>query len=478
MWEKFLEGITFLDQKILFGPWTLVYFTCGFIFFTVISRFFQIRHIGLIFSQTIGKIFRQPKADGGGMTPFQAASTALAGTVGMGNMAGIATALVAGGPGAIFWMWVLAFFGMVTKTVEISLSVHYRDVDNDGQFRGGPMFYIKKGLGWNKLSKLFSFGILVNSVLCAALLQPYTVGSAFKETYFAESNTYSPYIITVIMAVITGLVIIGGVKRVGRFCGRIVPLMAGVYIVSGLIVFFCKIDQVPQVLKMIVYYAFNPAPQELVGGVAGISALLAIQNGMKRGILSNEAGMGTAPIVHATANTRHPFEQGLWGAFEVFFDTTVVCSITAFAILSTGVLDSGKDQIKLVIEAFAQVYPANIAGNIIFFCILTFCLSTQIGFFIYYKTAVEDLFGTKYFGFFKVFYLLPGIVFAGVTSDTELWAFASIAVFVCAVPNLIAISALSGVFLKLKEDYMSKAFNYSTEKIDVTRDYIRKAKNK
>jgi alanine or glycine:cation symporter, AGCS family len=456
-------------DSVLWGPWTMAFIAATAFLFTLRSRFFQFRRIGYILTRTAGSVFKKGEgARQGRLTPFQAASTALASTVGMGNMAGVATALSLGGPGAVFWMWLLAFLGMMTKTAEITLAVHYREVSSDGSVRGGPMYYIRKGLGWNFLANAFSIGILINALFAATLLQSHTVGRAFLGSYGV-----SPYVTTGAMAAVTAAVIIGGIRRIGRFCEKLVPLMSFVYIISGLAVFFLNSRRIPAVFAMIFSSAFSPVPA--AAGAAGHAVGAALKYGMARGMLSNEAGLGTAPMAHATAETPHPFRQGMWGAFEVFVDTIVICTISAFAILSTGVLDGGKTGIELVIAAFGASLPPNIASAIISFSILTFCLTTQIGFFIYFETAASDAFGASSLRWLKWVYLLPGVVFAGFADVDRLWVFANIAVGVCALPNLIAILALSGVFFILMKDDLEGRNVYATESTDRSRNYIRKA---
>jgi AGCS family alanine or glycine:cation symporter len=386
----------------------------------------------------------------------------------MGNIAGVATALTIGGPGAIFWMWLLALFGMLTKTTEITLAVHYRDVDEQGNVHGGPMYYIKKGLGWNFLAKLFCIGILINSVLASSILQTHTVGRAFLSSY-----NINPYIVIGAMIAIASFVIIGGIKRIGQFCERLVPLMALLYIVGGIIIFFSNYTKIPEVFSLIFKHAF--AFVSASGGIAGFAVKTAIKEGMAKGTLSSEAGSGTAPMVHATADTPHPFQQGIWGAFEVFIDTIVICTITAFTVLSTGVLSSGESGIELVILAFSSVFSSGIAGTFISFSILTFCLSTQIGFFIYFETAFVNVFNKKYVKYFRWLYLLPPILFAGVANVERLWLFANISVGVCALPNLVALLALNGVFFKLMKDYMSGTNKYTTAMTDSTKQYVKEA---
>ncbi len=471
MLDNFLEFFVRVD-RILWGPWTILFIAGVSIYLTVRSRFFQFRKIRLIIRETFGKVFEKIELQKGGrMTPFQAVSTALASTVGMGNIAGVATALSVGGPGAIFWMWIFALLSMMSKTAEITLAVHYREVDNQGNLHGGPMFTIRKGLGWNTLAAAFSLGIFINSLLTASLIQAHTVGRAFLATF-----RLSPYITTAGMAVVTGFVVIGGIRRIGRLSARLVPFMSVLYVLIGLVILVVKADEIPGVLQAILKFAFAPAPA--VGGFMGASVAAAVKDGMNRGMLSNEAGLGTAPMAHATAETPHPFQQGLWGAFEVFIDTIVICSITALAIMTTGSLASGRSGIELVIEAFSGVFPAAAAALLISVCILTFCLTTQIGFFIYYETAVVDVFGRRTMLYLKWLYLLPGVVFAGFSNVDRLWVLASISVGVCAVPNLIAVLALSGVFFRLMRDYLEGRNEYATCVVDRTGEYARNARRK
>lgn len=465
-----VESILTLAERIdaiLWGPWTMIFIACVSVYLTARSGLFQIRGFFYILRHTLGRLSFGKRSDAkpGQMTPFQATTTALASTVGTGNIAGVATALSVGGPGAIFWMWLLAILGMMSKTAEITLAVHYRDVEPDGRTHGGPMYYIQKGLGWGALAKLFSVGIFVNSMV-AATLQSHTVGRAFLSTY-----AINPYVVTGLMAFVTAIVVIGGVRRIGQFSEALVPLMSAVFILSGLAVFLFNFERIPEVFALIFRHALAPAPA--LGGFAGAAVSQAIQVGMSRGMLSNEAGLGTAPIAHATANTEHPFQQGMWGAFEVAIDTLVICTISAFAVLSTGVLSSGESGIDLVINAFSTVFPPAIAGAILSFAILTFCLTTQIAFFIYFETAVTNLFGARSVRYLRWVYLIPGVLFAGVANVDRLWVFANLAVGSCALPNLIAVVALSGPFFILMRDYIAGNNRYATAVVDITREYVK-----
>jgi AGCS family alanine or glycine:cation symporter len=453
----------------MWGWWTMLFIAFVSVYLTVRARFFQVANFGFIMRNTFGRILDRGGDDNRErMTPFQATSTSLAGTVGMGNMAGVATALSIGGPGAIFWMWVLAFFGMITKAAEVTIAVHYRDVDEHGHIQGGPMYYIRKALGWNSLALLFAIGVAINCFFSSSLLQAHTVGRAFHASYGVN-----PYFVTGAMAIITAIVAIGGVRRIGRFCQALVPFMTITYLLGGILILIGNAAHIPGAFADIFRYALAPAPA--VGGFAGAAVMSAIQMGMARGMLSNEAGLGTAPMVHANAATPHPFRQGLWGAAEVFVDTTVVCSITAIVILSSGVLANGVTGIEMLLAAFTSYYSPDIAKAFISVSILTFCLSTQIGFFIYFETALVSLFGKNVFRYVRWIYFMPGVIFAGITNVDQLWALANISVATSALPNLVALLFLSGVFIRLMKDYLSGNNHYATAIIDKNRQYIRVA---
>jgi len=451
MYDDFLALISYISDLLWALP-TMIFIGFVSVYLTIKSRFYQVSHFGYILRSTFGQLFdRSGDEDKDRMTPFQATTTSLAGTVGMGNMAGVATALSIGGPGAIFW-----------------IAVHYRDIDEHGHINGGPMYYIQRALGWKFLAILFSIGITINAFFSSSLLQAHTVGRAFDATY-----GINPYITTSVMAIITASVAVGGVRRIGRVCEKLVPMMTFLYMAAGLVIVIANLGQLPDVFAQVFKYAFAPAPA--LGGFAGAAVMSAIQMGMARGMLSNEAGLGTAPMVHVNAETEHPFKQGLWGAAEVFIDTTIVCTITAVIILSSGVLAGGSTGIEMLLAAFSTFYSPDLAGAFISISILTFCLSTQIGFFIYFKTAMVSLFGENMFRFVKWIYFMPGVVFAGITNVDQLWALANISVAVSALPNLVALLLLSGVFITLMRDYLNGDYKYATAIIDKNKNYVKVA---
>lgn len=448
--QNFFDGLNWLANQLWGLPMMILLLGTG-LYFTVRTGFFQIAHLGYILKNTFGRIFEKEQDNVAGvMTPFQAVSTALAGTVGTGNIAGVAAAIAVGGPGAVFWMWVIALVGLMTKMVEVTLAVHYREVNEDGSTYGGPMYYIEKGLGvnWKWLAKLFSFTVVIAGLTTAALLQPHTVAEALKTSF-----NIPPIVTAIVLAILTALVIIGGFKRIGVFCERLVPFMTAIYIIGSLVIVILNIDKVPAALALIFKYALSPAPAK--GGFVGAVVAMTIQKGMSRGMFSNEAGMGSAPMVHATAKTNHPIQQGLWGSFEVFVDTIVICSLTALVILVTGVWTSGQTGIELTISAFNNSIFGSLGGYVVTIAATLFAYSTMVGWVVNYETGCGYLLGQNSVKYMRWVYLLPGIIFAG-QKVNAIWLFADVASGLMGIPNLIALVMLNGVFIKLFKDFMAK----------------------
>ena len=308
--------------NFLWGPPALALLGLVGVYFAIRTGFFQFRRFGHIMRNTAGEIFtRTNQTSGDGtLTPLQAVSTALAGCVGTGNIAGVATAIFIGGPGAVFWMWVIALLGMLTKCVEVTLAQFYRIRGEDGIYYGGPMFYIERGMGrgWKPLALLFAFCIIIGGLGTAAFVQPYAISSALDNAFGIDRR------ITIIVAeAVCALVLIGGVKGIGRFCERLTPIMCLLYIIGALGVLAVNFQNIPSAIKAIFTYAFTP--YGAVGGMAGSTLSLTLRQGAARGTFSNEAGCGTSAITHATAMTPHPMKEGLYGCFEVFIDTIIVC---------------------------------------------------------------------------------------------------------------------------------------------------------
>lgn len=428
------------------------------ILLTVRTRFIQVRKFSSAMKNTIGKIFDRKTAREGTMSPFQAVCTALAGTVGTGNIAGVAGALALGGPGAVFWMWVSAFLGMCTKFAEVTLAVHFRDTNDSGEHVGGPMYYIRNGLGkrWTWLAFLYAaFGVLtvfgtgnatqVNTIVAS-------IDSALMNfNVFGESTNYATVnlVFGILIAVMVAMVLLGGVKRIGQVTEKLVPFMAVLYIILGLGVVFINIKTVPAVFGSIFQGAFNP--KAVTGGAVG-AMFMSLKKGVSRGIFSNEAGLGTGSIAHACADTQDASGQGMFGIFEVFMDTIVICTLTALVILcsGTGVVYGQAAGAELTISGFTKTY----GGWISIFTAVSLCcfaFSTIIGWGLYGSRCIEFLFGNKSVRPFLVIYSFVSIV--GATMNLGLlWEIADTFNGLMAIPNLIALLLLSGVVGKIVKE--------------------------
>ena len=431
------------------------------LYLSIGTRFIQIRKFPLAIKTTIGRIFSKKDSSDGTMTPFQAVCTALAATVGTGNIAGVAGAIAIGGPGAVFWMWVSAFLGMCTKFSEVTLAVHFRERNAHGDYVGGPMYYIKNGLSknWNWLAVLFSvFGVLTVFGTGNAT-QVNTITTAIN-TALLNYNLISPdsvktvnLVLGVAIAIIVGLVLLGGVKRIGKVTEKLVPFMALLYIVLSLGVVLLNIEHVPSVFASIINGAFNPSA--VTGGIVG-SFFLSMKKGVSRGIFSNEAGLGTGSIAHACADTKKPVKQGLFGIFEVFTDTIVICTLTALVILVSGVsVPYGADAgAELTISGFTATY-GNWVSIFTAVAMCCFAFSTIIGWGLYGARCIEFLFSVKVIRPFMIAYSLVAIL--GATMDLGLlWSIAETFNGLMSIPNLIALFLLSGTVKKLVKEYFHK----------------------
>lgn len=431
------------------------------LYLSIGTRFIQIRKFPLAIKTTIGRIFSKKDSSDGTMTPFQAVCTALAATVGTGNIAGVAGAIAIGGPGAVFWMWVSAFLGMCTKFSEVTLAVHFRERNAHGDYVGGPMYYIKNGLSknWHWLAVLFSvFGVLTVFGTGNAT-QVNTITTAIN-TALLNYNLISPdsvktvnLILGVVIAIIVGLVLLGGVKRIGKVTEKLVPFMALLYIVLSLGVVLLNIEHVPSVFASIINGAFNPSA--VTGGIVG-SFFLSMKKGVSRGIFSNEAGLGTGSIAHACADTKKPVKQGLFGIFEVFTDTIVICTLTALVILVSGVsVPYGADAgAELTISGFTATY-GNWVSIFTAVAMCCFAFSTIIGWGLYGARCIEFLFSVKVIRPFMIVYSLVAIL--GATMDLGLlWSIAETFNGLMSIPNLIALFLLSGTVKKLVKEYFHK----------------------
>ena len=454
-----LDTITSINGVInsfVWGPIMLALLVGTGVFLTVRTGWIQVRRFGYIMKNTVGSLFRKSEKDhGNNLSPFQAVTTALAGTVGTGNIAGVTGAIFVGGPGAAFWMWVSAFFGMCTKYSEIALAMKYRATDEMGVHRGGPMYYIEKGLGkrWKFLAVIFaalgglaSFGI-------GNIAQSSEIAGAMSGMFHVD-----PLITGVVLAAVVAVVVLGGVKRIGQVTSYLVPFMAIFYILAGLAVILMRIGQVPAAFATIFSSAFSL--EAVGGGVFGYAIMTAMKQGFARGVFSNEAGLGSAPIAHAASSTEEPAEQAIWGVFEVFIDTIVICTITSLAVVLSG-MELGAEALSAyaskgaaAVAAFNSVLPGTVGGTIIQISLLFFALSTILSWSYY---------GERCWGYlsndnkavsliYKAIFVLMCVV--GATgSGTLMWDIADTLNGMMAIPNLIALLALSGVVAGITKDY-------------------------
>ena len=457
---QIIETINTAVNNFIWGvPAMVCIFGVG-LYLSIRTNFLQIRKFPYAIKTTLGRIFRKRDASDGAITPFQAVCTALAATVGTGNIAGVAGAIAIGGPGAIFWMWVSALFGMCTKYAEVTLAVHYREINANGELVGGPMYYIKNGLSkkWHWLAYLFAaFGVLtvfgtgnatqVNTITTAinSALLNYNV---ISESAVSTSNL----IIGIIIAILIAMILLGGIKRIGHVTEKLVPFMALLYILLGLGVILLNIQNVPSVFASIFRGAFQPSA--VTGGIIG-SMFLSLKKGVSRGIFSNEAGLGTGSIAHACADTKKPVKQGMFGIFEVFTDTIVICTLTALVILCSGVPIAYGEAAgaELTISGFTSTYGSWIS---IFTAVAMCCFafSTAIGWGLYGARCIEFLFSEKVIKPFMVVYSLVAIL--GATANLGLmWNIAETFNGLMAIPNLIALFLLSGTVVKLTKEYFA-----------------------
>ena len=447
-WNGVINGI-------VWGPPMLALLIGTGILLTVRGGFVQVRKFGTIMKHTIGSLLTPDahKKDESGVTPFQAVATALASTVGTGNITGVATAITLGGPGAVFWMWVSAFFGMMTKYAEVLLAVNFREKNERNEWVGGPMYYIEKGLGWKWLAVIFAVFATVASFGIGNIAQSNSIANALNETVGID-----PLITGIVVAIGAGVVILGGIKRIAQVTEKLVPFMGLFYVVLGVATLIMNIGNLPEAFRLIFYCAFNP--DAALGGVTGYTVMLAIRYGFARGVFSNEAGLGSAPIAHAAANTNSPVKQAFWGAFEVFFDTFIICTITGLVVVSSGAWTSGLEGTALTIAAFSNSLGSIGAWGVTIGTIL-FAFSTILGWSYYGENAIEYLFkGTSLVGGVKLGYRVAFVlmtIFGAVGSLKLVWDIADTLNGLMAIPNLIGLVALSGIVVKLTKEHFSKA---------------------
>ena len=456
-----LETITKINgvlNSFAWGPIMLALLVGTGIFLTIRTGFIQVRWFGYIMRNTVGSLFRKSdkkESDGTNLSAFQAVTTALAGTVGTGNIAGVTGAIFVGGPGAVFWMWVSAFFGMCTKYSEIVLAMKFRETDENGTHKGGPMYYIEKGLGKNWKPLAVVFAILGG-------LASFGIGNIAQSSEIAGAMNglvgMDPMITGILLAVLVAFVVLGGSQRIGQVTSYMVPFMAGFYILAGIAVIVLRFTEIPAALALIFQSAFSF--EAVGGGVFGYAIIVAMRQGFARGVFSNEAGLGSAPIAHAATTTEEPAEQAIWGVFEVFIDTIIICTITGLTVILSGVLDTagGLDAFAskgaAAVAAFNAVLPGTIGGTVIQISLLFFALSTILSWSFYgercwgYLTNNNKVFMMVY----KLIFILICVV--GATgSGTLMWDISDTLNGLMAIPNLIALLLLSGVIAAETKKY-------------------------
>lgn len=444
---EIIERVNSAINGFVWGPIMLVLLVGTGIYLTIATRFFQISHISLWFKSTFGSLGKKHVKDDN-ITPFQAVSTALASTVGTGNIAGVTTAIVTGGPGAMFWMWFAAFFGMMTKYSEVVLAVHFREKDENGIHYGGPMYYISKGAKLKWLGTLFAIFATLACFGIGNMTQSNSMASVINENFGV------PTIVTgIVIAVLVALVIIGGIKRIASVTEKIVPLMCVLYILSGFLVIVLNLNKMPDAFALIFEEAFSL--RSVGGGIMGYVIAQGMRYGFARGIFSNEAGLGSAPIAHAASNTKNPVEQGMWGVFEVFIDTFLVCSITGLAVITSGLLGkSNANGAALTSLAFAE-HIGKFGSTLLTVSLIFFAFSTTIGWSYYgekslgYLTNNNKTIALIYKAIFIV------VVVIGATMELTLaWNIADTLNGLMAIPNLIGLLILSPIVFNTTKSYL------------------------
>lgn len=449
----FLLKINEVVNNFVWGPVMLILLVGTGIYLTIGTKFFTFNKLGYVLKNTLLKAFDKSEVGEGEVTPFQAMSTALAATVGTGNIAGVAAAIAIGGPGAIFWMWISALFGMATKFAEVVLSIEFRQKTEDGRYVGGPMYYIEEGLNAKWLSYVFAIFAAFAAFGTGNMVQSNSVAESLEAMFGINK-----WVTGIVLAVLVSIAIFGGLKRIASMTEKLVPFMAVFYVVGGLIIVIMNISNVPAAFKLIFKNAFSGTAA--VGGFVGSSMSMAAKMGVARGIFSNEAGLGSAPIAHAAATTDHPVRQGFWGVFEVFMATIVICTITALSIILTGVWNTGETGAVLTTMAFEQSLP--FGGYIVCISILLFAFSTLLSWSYYGERAAEFIFGPKIIKPYRIMWI-PFIVIGAVGGLETLWVVSDTLNGLMAIPNLIGILGLSGVVFKLTDEFFKTKYVEETK---------------
>ena len=451
--EAFNSIVTLLDDKVWF---ILMFLLVGTgVYFSIRTGFVQVRHFPQAWKRVFGGFsLKGDKAGKEGMSSFQALATAIAAQVGTGNLAGAATALLGGGPGAIFWMWLSAFFGMGTIYAEATLAQKYKTTV-DGEVTGGPIYYIKaafKGTFGKILAGLFAVFIILALGFMGNMVQSNSIGAAFSEVFTSRNINVPPVAVGIVLAVIAGVIFLGGTNRLAAVVEKIVPFMAGIYIIGSLVLILSNAAKIPDAFRMIFEGAFSP--KAVLGAGAGITVREAVRFGVARGLFSNEAGMGSTPHAHARAAAKNPHEQGLRAMISVFIDTFIILNLTVFSILTSGVLECGKEGTALTQAAFTTRFGA--FGDIfVAICLLFFAFSTILGWHFFGKINVQYLFGKKAVAVYSV--LVLAFIIVGSTLKVNLvWTLSDFFNGLMVIPNVLALLALSGAVVGMCKKYSGK----------------------
>ncbi len=456
------DVLNWIDGNILWGIPMLTLIIGTGLFVSIKTKFFQVREFGYALKQTMGKtfkiMFKKDKAlnNEKAISPFEAFCTAVSGTVGTGNIVGVTTAIISGGPGAVFWMWVSAFFGMVTKYAEITLAIFFRKKDEKGEYIGGPMYYIEKGAKMKWLAILFAVFTMLAAIGMSSV-QADTIQVTWNTTFNIPT-----WVTAIIIAVITALVVLGGIKRIGKVASMIVPFMAIFFIIMAIVVVCVNITAVPAVFASIFASAFTT--KSLLGGFAGYGIMMAMRYGFARGVFSNEAGLGSSCIAHSSADEIEPVKQGLWGILEIFVDTFIICTLTALFVLSAGVGDVGGGA-TTALASFTSI--GGVIGNIFKYSyaiiLPLFAFSTILAWAVYGEKACQYIFGKKSNIIFNIIYVVMIVVMALITffgggnlGTDFVWLISDMTNALMAIPNLIGIIALSGLLVKITKNYFDR----------------------
>ncbi|MEM1484768.1 sodium:alanine symporter family protein [Oscillospiraceae bacterium PP1C4] len=452
--EHLVRMITDINSMIngfVWGPVMISFMMLVGIYFTIGTGFFQVRKFGMWMNSTFFAIFKNKdvhdKRDPNSISQFQALSTALAGTIGTGNIVGVATAIVSGGVGAIFWMWVSAFLGMMTKYAENVLGNHYRYKNEKGAWVGGPMIYIERGLQCKWLAVLFSLFCMIASFGIGNMTQANSIAGALE-----SSLHIAPLATGILVALFTGLVVLGGIKRIASVAEKFVPFMALFYTFGSISIIGMNYQQIPAAFDSIITEAFSL--KSIGGGVGGYVMMNAIRFGVARGVFSNEAGLGSSVIVNSASNVKEPVQQGMWGIFEVFADTIIMCTLTALCIITSGVHLTGAEGAALSIAAFSSGF-GSFGSIFVTIAITFFAFSTILGWSYYGERALEYLFGTKPVMLYKILFICMTAV--GCVANLKLvWSISDTFNGLMAIPNLLAVVFLSGKVFSITRDYMKR----------------------